>query len=61
MKKLARAPAMSESVKALAVSHAETLTGSLTAVAAAVASFAKAGVRFICQGVDTGMERNPSP
>jgi hypothetical protein len=60
MKKLARAPAMSDKARAATLRLAEMLTGSLTAVVVAVAaSLAKAGVRLISQGVDTGMERKP--
>ena len=60
IKKLARTPAMSESAKAPILRAAETLTGSLVTVCAAVAaSFANAGVRFISHGVETGMERSP--
>lgn len=60
MKRLARAPANRESTSAPAASPPDILTGSLTATVAAVAaSLAKAGVRFISQGADTGIERNP--
>ena len=60
MKKLAKAPAQRESASAAAVNPADTLTGSRTAVDATVSVLlAKAGMRFISHGVDTGMERNP--
>ena len=60
IKKLARAPAMSDRARADALRPAEILTGSLTTVCAvAPASLAKAGVRLISQGVETGMERKP--
>lgn len=59
MKKLARAPVTRDRSKAAPVKPADMLTGSRTADVAVSAFLANAGVRFISQGVATGMERNP--